>query len=147
MTTPLQHELPTVGDTIWVTRTVDLPPGRTLRPADWQPADPVELLGPPRIRLGDGRAELAYPVAIWRTGPHILEIPGPLLLAADGRVDSLPGQTVKLHAKLFDAQGRFLREETAATWALQFQYRERALSAGDHQLAFREAKHAVISTV
>ena len=30
-----------------------------------------------------------------------------------------PGQTVKLHAKLFDAQGRFLREETAATWALQ----------------------------
>ncbi len=96
MTTPLQHELPTVGDTIWVTRTVDLPPGRTLRPADWQPADPVELLGPPRIRLGDGRVELAYPVAIWRTGPHPLEIPGPLLLAADGRVDSLPGQTVTL---------------------------------------------------
>jgi len=30
-----------------------------------------------------------------------------------------PGQTVKLHAKVFDAQGRFLREETSATWALQ----------------------------
>jgi outer membrane protein assembly factor BamB len=30
-----------------------------------------------------------------------------------------PGQTVKLHAKLFDAKGRFLREEPAATWALQ----------------------------
>jgi hypothetical protein len=30
-----------------------------------------------------------------------------------------PGQTVKLHARLFDAKGRFLREETAATWALQ----------------------------
>jgi hypothetical protein len=29
-----------------------------------------------------------------------------------------PGQTVKLHARLFDAKGRFLREETAATWAL-----------------------------
>ena len=30
-----------------------------------------------------------------------------------------PGQTVKLHAKLFDAKGRFLREEPAATWSLQ----------------------------
>jgi outer membrane protein assembly factor BamB len=30
-----------------------------------------------------------------------------------------PGQTVKLHARLFDAKGRFLREEPDATWALQ----------------------------
>jgi outer membrane protein assembly factor BamB len=29
-----------------------------------------------------------------------------------------PGQTVKLHARLFDAKGRFLREETGATWAV-----------------------------
>ncbi len=29
-----------------------------------------------------------------------------------------PGQTVKLHARLFDAKGRFLREEPSATWAL-----------------------------
>ena len=92
----IQHRLPTVGDTIWVTRSVDLPPGRTLRPADWDATDPVELLGPPRITLGEGRAEIAYPVAIWRTGTHTLQIPGPLLLAADGRVDSLPGQTITL---------------------------------------------------
>jgi len=30
-----------------------------------------------------------------------------------------PGQTVTLHARLFDAKGRFLREETGATWSLQ----------------------------
>jgi len=30
-----------------------------------------------------------------------------------------PGQTVKLHARLFDAKGRFLREEPTATWVLQ----------------------------
>jgi outer membrane protein assembly factor BamB len=30
-----------------------------------------------------------------------------------------PGQTVKLRAKLFDAKGRFLREEPAAAWSLQ----------------------------
>jgi len=29
-----------------------------------------------------------------------------------------PGQTVKLHARLFDDKGRFLREDTSATWAL-----------------------------
>ena len=29
-----------------------------------------------------------------------------------------PGQTVKLRARLFDDKGRFLREETAATWSL-----------------------------
>src|SRR2546426_3679811 len=30
-----------------------------------------------------------------------------------------PGQTVRLHARLFDAKGRFLREEPDATWTLQ----------------------------
>ena len=30
-----------------------------------------------------------------------------------------PGQSVALHARLFDAKGRFLREEPAATWSLQ----------------------------
>ena len=30
-----------------------------------------------------------------------------------------PGQTVKLHARSFDAKGRFLKDETDATWALQ----------------------------
>ena len=29
-----------------------------------------------------------------------------------------PGQTVKLHARLFDDKGRFLREDNAATWSL-----------------------------
>ncbi len=30
-----------------------------------------------------------------------------------------PGQTVGLHARLFDAKGRFLREDSSATWSLQ----------------------------
>jgi outer membrane protein assembly factor BamB len=29
-----------------------------------------------------------------------------------------PGETVKLHARLFDDKGRFLREDTSATWSL-----------------------------
>lgn len=93
---PAQGGTHTVGDTIWVTRTVDLPPGRSLRAADWEAADPVELLGPPRISLGPGSAEVAYPVAVWRTGDHTVEVPGPLLLAADGGVDSLASASVTL---------------------------------------------------
>jgi hypothetical protein len=81
---------PTVGDTIWVSRTVELPAGRTLRPADWQPDDPVELLGPARVVVRGGSADVAYPVVIWQTGPRTLEVPGPILLAPEGAVDSLP---------------------------------------------------------
>lgn len=91
-----QRDLPTVGDTIWVTRSLDLPPGRTLRLPDWEAADPVQLLGPPRISLGEGRAQVSYPLAVWRTGSHAVQVPGPLLLSADGGVDSLPGQSVTL---------------------------------------------------
>ena len=93
-TPPIQREGATVGDTIWISRTVDLPPGRSVRAAEWEAEDPFELLGPPRVTVGEGSAEIAYPVAVWRTGGHTVEVPGPLLLAPDGDVDSLAGQTV-----------------------------------------------------
>jgi hypothetical protein len=92
----IQGELPTVGDTIWVTRTVDLPPGRSLRAAEWEVSDPVELLGPPRIALRDGAADVSYPLAIWRAGFHTVQVPGPLLLSPDGGVDSLRPEAVTL---------------------------------------------------
>jgi hypothetical protein len=87
---------PTVGDTVWVSRTIDLPAGRTVRPADWHPDDPVELLGAPRVVTRGGTADIAYPVVVWETGARTLEVPGPLLLAPDGGVDSLPPARVTL---------------------------------------------------
>lgn len=96
MTTVVQRAVPTVGDTIWVSRSVELPPGRTLRAAEWEAADPVELLGPARVTQSEGRAVVAYPVAVWRAGTHTVTVPGPLLLASDGRVDSLGGETLTL---------------------------------------------------
>ena len=96
MTPAAQRALPTVGDTIWVTRTVELPPGRTLRAAEWEASDPVELLGEARITLGQGRAVVAYPLAVWRPGRHTVDVPGPLLLAPDGGVDSLGTQRLIL---------------------------------------------------
>jgi hypothetical protein len=50
----------------------------------------VELLGPPKVVTRGGTADIAYPVVIWETGSRTLEVPGPLLLAPNGGVDSLP---------------------------------------------------------
>lgn len=92
---PVQAAL-TVGDTIWVGRTVALPPGATLRPADWDAPEPIERLGPPRVTTHGDSADVSYPIVVWRTGPLTVDLPGPLLLRAGGRIDSLPTQTIPL---------------------------------------------------
>jgi hypothetical protein len=92
----LQSPAPTVGDTIWLQRTVPLPAGSVVRAPDWDPVDPVELVGPPRIIVRGDSAELRYPVVVWQPGPLTVAVPGPLLLGSGGTVDSLAGQTVRL---------------------------------------------------
>ncbi len=87
---------PTVGDTIWVARTVAVPAGATVRPADWNAPDPVERLGPPRVTARGDSATIAYPVVVWRAGPLAVDVPGPLLLRADGGVDSVAPAPVEL---------------------------------------------------
>jgi hypothetical protein len=100
-TTPLpaQAPSPTVGDTVWLSRTVGLPPGHVVRAADWDPADPIELLGRPRVIVTGDSAEIAYPVVIWQPGPQLIELPGPLLHGPGGTVDSLSGERVRLEVK------------------------------------------------
>jgi hypothetical protein len=92
----LQTPSITVGDTVWLRREIAIPPGRTVRPADWQPDDPVELLGPPRVVVRGGSAQIAYPVVIWETGERTVRPPGPLLLGPDGSVDSLAPEPMTL---------------------------------------------------
>ena len=87
---------PTVGDTVWLSRTVGLPPGHVVRAAEWDPADPIELLGHPRVVVTGDSAEIAYSVVIWQPGPQLIELPGPLLLGPGGTVDSLSGERVRL---------------------------------------------------
>jgi hypothetical protein len=86
----------TVGDTIWLVREVSVPSGRVIRAAAWDPADPVELLAPGKVISRGETAQVAYPVVVWRPGDYTLSPPGPLLLASDGRVDSLPPEPVTL---------------------------------------------------
>jgi hypothetical protein len=93
---PAQTPAPTVGDTIWVARTVAVPAGATLRPADWDPPEPIERLGPPVVSQRGDSAEIAYPIVVWRAGPLTVDVPGALLLRAGGPIDSLPPLAVRL---------------------------------------------------
>ena len=90
---------PTVGDTIWLRRTVPVPAGHAVRAADWDPADPIELLGRATVVIAGDSAEIAYPVVIWRPGKHQIELPGPLVLGPGGTVDSLADERIDLQVR------------------------------------------------
>jgi hypothetical protein len=88
-----QSPLPTVGDTIWIERRVTLPGGAEVRAANWEPPAALALLGRPLVRREGQDAVVAYPVVAWASGTHLLAVPGPLLIRADGRSDTLPSES------------------------------------------------------
>jgi hypothetical protein len=88
----IQAALPSVGDTIWVRRAVAAPPGWVVRAPDWELTGVVEQLGRPHVvRRGDS-AEVAWPVAVWAPGEHLLAVPGPVIIRPNGLEDSFPAQ-------------------------------------------------------
>jgi hypothetical protein len=95
----MQGGSPTVGDTVWLSRTVAVPPGYIVRAADWDPTDPIELLGRPRVVITGDSAQITYPVVVWQPGAQAIELPGPLLLGPGGTVDSLRSQQIKLEVR------------------------------------------------
>jgi hypothetical protein len=88
--------LPTVGDTIWVSRTVDIPAGHAVRAPIWEPSGAVEALGRPIVVAQGSRATIRYPLVAWEPGVHRVLMPGPLVLAANGGVDSLPAESLRV---------------------------------------------------
>ena len=92
----LQVTLPSVGDTIWLRRSVAAPAGWTVRAPEWELTGTVERLGRPHVvRRGDS-ATVAWPVAAWAPGEHIVSVPGPVLVRRDGLEDSLPAQPMTI---------------------------------------------------
>ncbi|MEO8635172.1 MAG: hypothetical protein ABI587_07835 [Gemmatimonadales bacterium] len=89
----LQAGLPTVGDTIWIERTVTLPAGADVRPGEWLPEGDIGLLGRPIVQRAGGEATIRYPAVAWRTGTHTVVVPGPVIVLPDGRTDSLPPES------------------------------------------------------
>ena len=84
--------------------------GYVVRASDWDPADPGRAARPAarrhdrRLRRDQlSRRDLA-------TGaPNQVELPGPLLLGPGGKVDSLPGQTVRITVRSVLPPGCLIR--------------------------------------
>ncbi|MGH7519449.1 MAG: hypothetical protein ACREOC_18610, partial [Gemmatimonadales bacterium] len=92
----VQAALPSVGDTIWLRRAVAAPAGWTVRAPEWDVNGMIEQLGRPHvIRRGDS-AEVAWPVAAWAPGEHLVTVPGPVLVRPNGLEDSIPAQVMTL---------------------------------------------------
>ena len=89
-------QAPTVGDTIWLSRRIGVPPGAVVRPQPWNPTGDVEALGPARMQRRGDSVEVAYPAVVWRPGMHEVTVPGPLLLLDGGGVDSAPAYRATL---------------------------------------------------
>lgn len=84
-----QAPLPTVGDTLWATRSVRLAAGDNVRPSAWDPEGPVQLLGRPIVTVQGDRAEIRYPLVAWEAGNHQLDVPGPIVTHSSGTEDTL----------------------------------------------------------
>ena len=95
----LQATTPSVGDTVWLSRTIPVPAGYAVRATDWEPADPIELLGRGRVIMTGDSARISYPVVLWRPGQHTVDLPGPLLLGPGGTVDSLAALRVSVEVR------------------------------------------------
>ena len=84
---------PTVGDTIWLERSVETPAGAEVRAAAWTPVEPIGLLGHPVVRREGNRTVVAYPAVAWAAGTLQVEVPGPIVIQSDGITDSLPAES------------------------------------------------------
>lgn len=85
----LQSPGPTVGDTVWVTQEVQIPRGMSVRPRPVTPTPAVEPLGPPEVVAQERHVTIRYPLVMWQTGRHTIELPGAILVRADGWSDTL----------------------------------------------------------
>jgi len=89
----LQVAQPTVGDTIWIERSVEAPAGAEVRATNWAPEGMLTLLGRPLLRREGTRTIVAYPAVAWAAGRHLVRVPGPVVIRPDGTTDSLPAET------------------------------------------------------
>jgi hypothetical protein len=81
----------TVGDTVWITRTVPAPNGKIVRPQVWDLGDLGLALASPDVDYRADSATIRYPIVLWYPGLHRLDVPGPIVVTPAGSSDTLPG--------------------------------------------------------
>lgn len=93
-----QQPAPTVGDTVWVARSLRAPAGSVVRAAPWpdDAAADVQSLGAATVSRRGDSVEIRYPLVAWTPGEHPVEIPGPTILGPGALIDSLGPQPVTL---------------------------------------------------
>jgi hypothetical protein len=84
---------PTVGDTIWLARTIPAPAGWRVRATRLDPGLQSEPLGDPVVVPAQGGWSVRYPIAAWAPGVVSMEMPPLWRLGPDGSADSIPGGT------------------------------------------------------
>lgn len=85
-----------VGDTLTIVHRIVAPPGAVVQAR--APADSTiaTLVGAPVITREGDSVRIAYTVAVWAPGRNDLVLPGPVVIAMNGRVDTLADAHVRL---------------------------------------------------
>lgn len=92
-----QPPAPTVGDTIWVERTIEAARGWVVRPGAWEAgSEAVEALGPAVMVVEGTAVVVRYPLVAWEAGSHTLTPPPAWRVGPAGEADSVPGGRVAI---------------------------------------------------
>lgn len=89
----LQGALPspaTVGDTIWISRTLGDVRRAVVRPQPWSIEPLGYQLGPAEVSQTSSGVTVRYSLVIWYPGDRQLTMPGPVVVFPDGTSDTLP---------------------------------------------------------
>jgi hypothetical protein len=92
---PARPAQPTVGDTLTVVHRIAVPIGTLVQPRGPTDSTLATLIAPPVVSREGDSVRIAYTIAVWAPGQHDLVIPGAVIVAGDGTVDTLADATVR----------------------------------------------------
>lgn len=85
-----------VGDTVWIERTLGDVGTAIVRPQVWSLGELGEQLAPAEVLQGSRGTLVRYALVLWYPGEQLLSMPGPVLVRRDGSSDTLAATRYKL---------------------------------------------------
>ncbi len=98
----------TVGDTLTIVHRITAPPGAVVQVRAPEDSTLATLVGAPVISREGDSVRIAYTVAVWAPGRNDLVMPGPVVIAMNGRVDTLASAHVMLDVRSLLPAGQSL---------------------------------------
>lgn len=89
----------TVGDTVYLSRTLPAPAGMSARASMLARTPVVEPLGEPQLAIARGVLTLTYALAVFEPGRHAIPMPAAELFYAEGTVETIEGDTAVLQVR------------------------------------------------